>query len=274
MRPFISWRSSVALASIALGAISSATTMTLASDPVVSAVRHGNCSKAVSELKAEIGSKKGPTALFVGGRMLDEGICVEQDRATATKFYAESMEMGDPNAALEYAAKIGLGEGEPQNYLRAGDICHTAGLDPRGRLSFYSLGYACTVRGMVGRMLRETLPKGAFQIPTSPAVVEFSPGNSQMHIVSMPKAERAEAHTGALMGAPVVNAQEVIEKAWSEALVAVPPPEAASLGSGSVEMTIDVDMTLEVGRNVPRNPQDAGQLLRGDVLLNTPMGNH
>jgi hypothetical protein len=267
MESFIGWRWNVALAWLALGAISSAAA-TLASDPIVSAVRQGDCSKAVTELKAEIGSKKGPTALFVGGRMLDEGICVKQNREGATKLYAGSMEMGDSDAALEYAAKIGLGEGETQDYLRAGDVCHSAGLDPRGRLSFYSLGYACTVRGMVGRMLRESLPKRAFQIPTSPAVVEFSPGSSQMRIISMPKAERAEAHTGAFLGAPLVNAQEVIEKAWRDALMAVPRPEAANLGSGSVEMTIDVDMTLEAGRNNPRDAQDRGELLRGDILLN------
>jgi hypothetical protein len=267
MASFVSWRSSVALASIALGALSCAAATT-ASDPIVSAVRQGDCSKAVSELKAKIGSKIGPTALFVGGRMLDEGICVQQDREAATKFYAGGTELGDSNAALEYAAKVGLGEGEPQDYLRAGDICHTAGLDPHGRLSSYSLGYACTVRGVVGRMLRESLPKRAFQIPTSPAVVEFSPGNSQMHIVSMPRAERAEAHTGGLLGAPLVNAEQVIEKAWRDALLAVPQPEAGNLGSESVRMTIDVDMTLEAGRNDPRNPEDTRQLLRGDVLLN------
>jgi hypothetical protein len=273
MKPFIGGRLCVALACISLGAISFAATETLPSDPIVSAVRHGNCSKAVSELNAQIGLKSGATALFVGGRMLDEGICLKKDRETATKFYAASMEMGDSNAALEYAAKIGLGEGEPQDYLRAGDICHTAGLDPSGRLSFYSLGYACTLRSMVGRMLRETLPKGAFHIPTSPAVVEFSPGNSQMHIVSMPKAERAEARTGALVSLPVVNTQEVIEKAWREALRAVPKP-TSNLGSEIVELTIDMDMALEAGRDAPRNPEDTGQILPGDVLLNLGNSKH
>jgi len=257
--------STVALASFALCAMSSAATATLASDPIVLAVRHGMCSKAVDELNAKIGLKDGSTALFVGARMLDEGICVKQDRELAAQFYARSMEMGEPNAALEYAAKVGLGEGEPQDYQRAGDLCHTAGLDPGGRMSFYSLGYACTVRGVVGRMLRETLPKGAFRIPTSPAVVEFSPGNSQWRIVSMPKAERAEARTGATIGVLLVNTQEVIEKAWRGALMAVPKPEAANLGSGMVEMAIDMDLTLEAGRDDPRNTQNNGQLFLGDV---------
>jgi len=265
MEKNINWRSTVALTSIALCAIASAATATLASDPIALAIRHGNCSKAVGDLNAEIGSKDAPTALFVGGRMLDEGICVKQDRELATKFYARSMELGDANAALEYAAKIGLGEGEPQDYLRAGDLCHTAGLDPGGRVSFYSLGYACTIRGMVGRMLRETLPKGAFRIPTSPAVVEFSPGSSRMSIVSMPQAERAEAPTGARIGLPLVNSQEVIEKAWRAALAAVPKPEATNLGSEMVEMTIDMDLTLEAGRHDPRNTQNNGQLFIGDI---------
>jgi hypothetical protein len=265
MEQNINCRSAVALASIALSAIASAATATLAADPIVLAVRHGMCSKAIDELNAETELKDGSTALFVGARMLDEGICVKQDRELATRFYARSMEMGEPNAALEYAAKIGLGEGEPQDYLRAGDLCHTAGLDPRGSMSFYSLGYACTVRGVVGRMLRETLPKGAFRLPTSPAVVEFSPGSSQWRIVSMPKAERAEARTGANIGVPLVNTQEVIEKAWRGALAAVPKPEAANLGSGMVEMTIDMDLTLEAGRGDPRNTQSNGQLFIGDV---------
>jgi hypothetical protein len=52
MDSFIGWRWSVALAWLALGAISSAAA-TLASDPIVSAVSQGDCSKAVSELKAE-----------------------------------------------------------------------------------------------------------------------------------------------------------------------------------------------------------------------------
>jgi hypothetical protein len=268
----INWLSTVALASFALCAMSSAATATLASDPIVLAVRHGKCSKAVDELNAEIGLKDGSTALFVGARMLDEGICVKQNRELATQFYARSMEMGEPNAALEYATKIGLGEGEPQDYRRAGDLCHTAGLDPGGRMSFYSLGYACTVRGVAGRMLRETLPKGAFRIPTSPAVVEFSPGNSQWRIVSMPKAERAEAHTGATIGVLLVNTQEVIEKAWRGALMAVPKPEAANLGSGMVEMTIDMDLTLEAGPAEPRNRQDNGQLFLGDVHGTTSHG--
>jgi hypothetical protein len=265
MKQFNSWRSSMVLVSIALCSISSAATANLVSDPIALAIRHGNCPKAVDELNAKIGLKDGSTALFVGARMLDEGICVKQDRELATQFYSRSMETGEPNAALEYAAKIGLGEGGPQDYLRAGDLCHTAGLDPGGRLSFYSLGYACTVRGLVGRMLRETLPKGAFHIPTSPAVVEFSPGSSQMRIVSMPKAERAEARTGARLGSLLVNTQEVIEKAWRDALMAVPKPVAANLGSETVEMTIDMDLTLEAGRDDPRNTQNNGQLFKGDI---------
>jgi len=64
-----------------------------------------------------------------------------------------------------------------------------------------------------------------------------------------------------------VNTQEVIEKAWREALTVVPKP-TANLGSEIVQLTIDMDMTLEAGRDVPRNPEDIGQILPGDVLLN------
>jgi hypothetical protein len=118
-------------------------------------------------------------------------------------------------------------------------------------------------------MLRETLPKGAFHLPASPAVVEFNLGSSEMHIVSMPKAERAEARTGARIGAPLVNTQEAIEKAWRAALAAAPKPETTKLGNEMLELTIDMDLTLEAGRDVAGNAQYDGRLFQGDVLGTT-----
>jgi hypothetical protein len=249
---------------------SSAMAGTLVSNAIVTAIRRGDCSTAIKELNSEANSTQSQTALFVGGRMLDEGICVKKDPLAASQFFERSTELGDSNAALDYAAKIGLGEGTQQDYQRAGDACHKAGIDPQGKLSFYSLGYACTLRGVAGRLLRETLPKGAFRIPTAPAVIEFRPSTSEIHIQSAPKAERGDARTGSLMGAPLVDARQAIEKAWGDALATVPKPDAASLGTEVVSLPLDLDMTLEAGRN-PTSGSN-GQLLPGDFFTNRPAG--
>jgi hypothetical protein len=270
MNRFVDKRWVAGVAGIILSTIFSATTAALVPDPIVTAVRRNDCPKAVRELNSQMESKSGQTALFVAGRMLDEGICMKKDPAAATAYFARSTEMGDPQAALEYAAKIGMGEGTPQDYLRAGDICHTAGIDPRGRLSFYSLGYACTVRGVAGRMLRETLPKGAFRIPTAPAIVEFNPGSSQLRLLSAPRAQRAEAPTGSYVGDPLVNTQQVIEKAWRDAVAAVPRPDAANLGSEVVDLSLDIDTTLEAGLIAARDAHDPDRMLPGDIRLNLP----
>lgn len=261
-----------ALVGLSIDKCSSSTAGTLMSDAIVIAIRRGDCSKAIKELSAEVNTTQSQTALFVGGRMLDEGICVKKDPLAAAKFFERSTQLGDPNAALDYAAKIGLGEGTQQDYQRAGDTCRKAGIDPQGQLSFYSLGYACTVRGVAGRLLRATLPKGAFRIPTAPAIVEFWPSTSEIRVRSAPKAERGEAHTGTLVGAPLVDARQVIEKAWNDALQAVPKPDAASLGTEVVSLPLDLDMTLEVGRNATPDTNDAGLLLPGDTFTNRPAG--
>jgi hypothetical protein len=253
-----------ALLGMTIGTGSSAAGAALASDPIVMAVRHGDCSKAIQELNLEVKANQSQTALFVGGRMLDEGICMNKDPLTAAKFYERSSELGDANAALDYAAKIGLGEGTQQDYQLAGDACHKAGIDPKGQVSFYSLGYACTVRAVAGRLLRETLPKGAFHIPTAPAIVEFRPSTSEIRVRSAPEAERGEAVTGSWVRAPMVNARQVIEKAWRDALAAVPKPDVASLGAGVVSLPLDLDMSLEAGRNATPDTQDYGRLLPGD----------
>ena len=177
--------------------------------------------------------------------------------------------MGDSNAALEYATKTGLGEGIPQDYLQAGDMCHKAGIDPQHRLSFYSLGYACTVRGVAGRLIREKLPNGAFRIPTAPAIVEFNLRNSQMRIVSAPTALHAEASTGSHLGAPLVDTQQVVERAWRDAVATVPKPDAAKLDSGSVDLFLDIDATLEAGLHAAPSNHDVGKMLPGDIRINS-----
>jgi hypothetical protein len=242
----------------------------LSSDPITKAIRRADCSKAVQELNDEVKSKDNATAFFIAGRMLDEGICVKKDAGSATEFFARSVDMGDQSAAIDYAAKIGLGEGTPQDYLRAGDVCHkSAGVDAQGRLSFYSLGYACTVSGVAARMMRQTLPKGAFQLPTAPAIVEFVPASGEMRIVSAPKALRGDAPTGSLRAEPLVNPREAIEKAWRDALAATPKPDAANLGTEVVRLPIDLDTTLEGAPSDPARKVD--QMLPGDILLSAPL---
>jgi hypothetical protein len=274
MNRLIDGRWIAALAGIAIGTVSSAAGAGLASDAIVTAVRRGDCSKAVQELRSEVNANQSQTALFVGGRMLDEGICIKRDPLAATKLFERSTELGDPSAALDYAAKIGLGEGTQQDYQRAGDACRKAGIDPKGQISFYSLGYACTVRGVAGRLLRETLPKGAFHTPTAPAIVEFRPSTSEIRIRAAPEAELGEAPAGSWVRAPLVDARQVIEKAWRDALAAVPKPDVASLSAEVVSLPIDLDMTLELGRNATPDAQDDGRLLQGDTFTNRPAGNH
>ena len=95
--------------------------------------------------------------------MLDEGICVKTNPVAAAHFYERAAGLGDKAAALDYArpksvwalAALGI-------YERAGDLCHDAGLNPEGKLSRYSLGYVCTVRAVAGKLLRTSLPRGAF----------------------------------------------------------------------------------------------------------------
>src|ERR1700689_3193969 len=91
----------VAVLSLAIGTGSSAGAAGVASDSIVTAVRRGDCSKAVQELNSEVNANQSQTALFVGGRMLDEGICMQRDPLTAAKFFERSAELGDANAALD-----------------------------------------------------------------------------------------------------------------------------------------------------------------------------
>lgn len=250
MKPIMNALLAGSLAAIALGASPAAlaSTPSLASNPVVVAVRRGDCDKAVQLVNPAVASNNDQTVLFLGGRMLDEGICVQKDPLEATQYFAHATDMGDQAAALDYAAKVGLGEGIAQSYVDAGNICHTAGLDPQNQLSRYALGYACTVRGIAGKLLRETLPKGAFRPHSGSALVEFNPGSAVMQVRSTPEVGRSEESTGSNMRHPLVDARQVIEQAWTDALAQVPKPDPAKLGNQAIELSLDVDMTLEAGR--------------------------
>jgi hypothetical protein len=252
MTPSINAHFTRVLAAVALGAglAALATAAPLSAHPVAVAVSRGDCDAAIDLVKRGVASND-DQATYLGGRMLDEGVCVVQDRAAAARFFQRAAGRGDRNASLEYAAKVGLGEGFEQNYERAGEICRAAGLDPQGRLSGYSLGYACTVRGVAGSLLRKTLPPGAFKPDTGVLLVEFKPASAQMQIRSTPHVAReSDAATGSNFGKYRVNAKRVIESAWRDGLGAVPTPDRARLDDQAVELSLDVDATVEAPREV------------------------
>jgi hypothetical protein len=244
-----------------------------ASDPVALAVRHQNCNKAIAELNA-IAAQPNTTdafSLFVGGRMLDEGICTRQDANEATRYFERSAQLGDSQAQFDLATKIGMGQGTAQDYAVAGRTCHEAGVDPSGLLSFYSVGYACTVTGVAGRLLRTSLPTGAFRLPTRPAVVEFNLNGSQVRVVSAPEPQRGPAPLGSIIGPFLVDPQTAIAKAFREALEAVPKPDANSLSPGIVTLSLDLDISLEGGKPPPPSGSH-DKILPGDVIEPNPFG--
>jgi hypothetical protein len=74
-----------------------------------------------------------------------------------------------------------------------------------------------------------------------------------------------EAPTGSNLRSPLVNAQQEIEKAWRNAVAAVPKVDAAQLGDQAIELSLDVDLTLEVGRESPRDTQPIRSPAAGDI---------
>ena len=75
-----------------------------------------------------------------------------------------------------------------------------------------------------------------------------------------------DAPTGSNFRTPLVNAQQEIERAWRSAVEAVPKPEAAQLDNQVIQVSLDVDMTLEGGREGTRentNAQPFRSLLPG-----------
>ena len=237
------------LAAIVLGAwiTTAASAASLASHPVVGAVKRGDCDAAIDLVKNGVASNDS-RATLLGGRMLDEGVCVVQNPGAAAQFFQIAAKLGDQEAALEYAAKVGLGQGAEQSYEHAGELCRAAGLDPQAHLSGYSLGYACTLRSVAGRLLRVTLPAGAIRPGTGTAVVEFKPSDATIRVLSVPHVEReSDAPTGSYLRKPLVDARGMIERAWRKAMAAVPTPDATRLQDQPVELSLDAETALENG---------------------------
>jgi hypothetical protein len=236
----------------------------LSKHPIVTAVHHHDCNAAVSLITPVAGNNDGPTA-FLAGRMLDEGICVQRDPELAADFFARAAELGERRAVLDLAAKAGLGIGTKQDYTRAGELCRAAGLDRENRLATPALGYACTVSNIAGRLLREKLPQGAF-VPVSDAAaqIEFTPASGAFRITAAPQVGRVEPTTWMHVSKRLVDAHREIERAWQEAVELVPAPEAAHAEGHAATLSIDVDMTLEQGRDLA-SPVFHGAFLPGDI---------
>jgi hypothetical protein len=237
------------------------------SNSIVIAVRSGDCAAAVRLINPDVKSNDAETA-FLAGRLLDEGVCVHPDPVAAAYYFARAAELGNRDAALDFAAKVGLGEGTDQDYQRAGELCRAAGIDPQSRLSSYSLGYACTLRGVAGKLLRKALPPGAFRPMAGAAVgLEFTAAGAQMRVLRTPHVGTAEAQTGSLVSHPLINAPQEIDKAWRGALAAAPRPETARLDNQPLELSLDVDATLASQRQdgQARNQQPFQALFQGDL---------
>jgi len=234
-----------------------------AAQSIVSAIRRGDCDKAIKAVNDSMNAKDAQVD-FVAGRMVDEGVCVREDSASAADYYKRSLELGERNSALDYGAKIGLGEGAKQSYEQAGEVCRTGGLDVGGQLSSYSLGYACTVRGLAGKLMRENFLKGAVIPGGGSAVVSFNPADGTMHIRSLPRVGRSDAEIGSNLRRPVMDARVEIEKYWQQALAQVPKPDPSRLDHKSIDLPLDVEMTIENGRDA--RATSTGTLLQGEIV--------
>jgi hypothetical protein len=221
---------------------------------IVTALKHGDCEKAV---KAVNNSMNGEDAQvdFIAGRMSDEGVCVHQDSNAATDLYKRSLELGNRASALDYGAKIGLGEGAPQSYEQAGQICRSGGVDAAGQLSNYSLGYACTVSAVAARMLRQDLHKGAIVPGGGAAAVSFVPASGALQLRTLPRVSMEDGATGTHIRKPTFDAHAKIPTVWQQAMNVVPKPDPSRLESKAVDLPLDLEMTIEAGRDPTPGPQ-------------------
>jgi len=263
VKTFTLARWSVAITAAAIGAVGAAlaTTQSAATQSILNAIRKGDCGRAVKQMNDAMGTSDAD-AVFLAGRMLDEGVCVKQDSAGATAYFKRALDLGDRASGLDFGTKIGLGQGAEQNYELAGEACRAGGLDAERKHSAYSLGYACTVRGVAGMLLRESLPTGSFT--GGVAQVQFIPQGAAMHIRSVPKIGRAEVQTGTNIRRPLIDGAAAIEIAWNAALAQVPKPDQTKLDGDAIDLPLDVEMTIESGQNAKRDNQ--GVLLPTDIV--------
>jgi len=122
-------------------------------------------------------------------------------------------------------------------------------------LSSYALGYACTLRAVAGKMLRVTLPAGAFRPNSGDAIVEFNPGSADLRVKSTPQVAReSEAAIGSNIAKKRIHADREIKTAWEKARAMVPKPDPQKLDAKFVELSLDIETALEsanADENVP-----------------------
>lgn len=240
--------------------------------PVISAIGRGDCDSAVKIANGGV-FDNGEIAFLVG-RMVNEGICTPRKPAAAAAYFEEALRLGVTGSALDWATKIGLGDGVEQSYERAGEVCRLIGVDPERRMSRYSIGYACTLGGLTSELLRTTLPRDA--IAPGVAAVEFTPATGVLEIRTYPRSLVPEADkTGTRTHRPVTDVPLEINHAWEKALARAPKPDATILDKFTIELPIDLDMMLEWAP--PRGSAASGRLQvgqqhPGDMALPARMG--
>lgn len=218
------------------------------------AVQSGEC-KAAIDLVNKGAADKDARSVFLGGRMQDEGGCVDVNREAAAHYFEAAATLGDAQAMLEYAGTIGLGIGAPQSYERAGSLCRLAGLDKNNKFNDYTLGFVCTVTAEAGRRARLAFSPGDLATSGANAHIRFSAADSSVHILSTPHIlNREEAGTGSHIRRPKLNVDDIVEGAIHHALSDMPKADAAKLSAEPVELVIDLDMSVRI------NPGDAESL--------------
>jgi hypothetical protein len=255
------------------------TTASPSSEALVKAVSHGDCDAAVrlANQDAQSGDAR---VFYLVGRMVDEGVCVAADGKTATAWFQRAAALGLPDAVREYAVQVGLGEGVEQSYEKAGDLCQKGGLQGSPETpgasehpSAYSLGYACTVGGVASRLLRESLPSGAFVPDTGVTQVSFNPATGAMQIRATPRVTRTrEVITGTYLTKAVFDPRVAIGNAWRQALANVPKPDTTRLTNEGVDLTLDLDTTVEGplrAKGAAHTAPSGGFFLPGEIHATT-----
>lgn len=239
--------------------------------PIIAAVQRGDCDSAVKTANDGV-FDVGEVALLVG-RMVNEGICTPRKPAAAAAYFERALMLGATGSALDWATKIGLGDGVQQSYERAGEVCRVAGVDSEGRISRYSRGYACTLGGLTAELLRTTLPRGALQ--PGIALIDFTPSSGVMEVRSVPRVHISEAGTGTRVHRATVDPATEISRAWTKAVARVPKPDATILDKLTIEVPIDLDTTLETAAariSAKSGLLQLGESVPGSMRLPASMG--
>jgi hypothetical protein len=220
-------------------------------NPIATAVQAGDC-KAAIDLVNKAALDKDAHGVFLGGRMQDEGGCVDVNREAASHYFEAAATLGDAQSMIEFAGNVGLGIGTSPNYERAGALCRSAGMDKNGKFTDYALGYVCTARAEAGHYARLGLSPGDIAAAGATAHVQFRAADGSVRVLSAPHIlSREEASTGSRIRRPRVNVDDLVEDAVRKAVSHMPKADTARLGTDAVDLVLDLDMSVRI------NPGDA-----------------